>query len=710
MRIFIVLVLSIITLFAKEPETIEIYASSLSSQDGIMQLQGDVAVVYGEYILTAKKARYEKTTATLELFDDVKIFKQNSYKILGKYAKINLQKKKRYFAPLYLLEEKSQVWLSASSGEAVCNDLEIENGVVSGCNPKDPLWQIEFSSSDYNAKTKWLNLYNTVLYIYDIPVLYTPYFGYSLDTTRRTGLLTPSFGFSNDEGLYFEQPFFIAEQNWWDLEFNPQIRTMRGKGIYGTFRFVDSAYSKGSIHTGYFKEDSDYMQLHQLANQEHFGIDLHYQNSNFLDSLFHIRSKNQSVIFLDTINLNDVDYLNLATNDTTKNTTASQAISRANIFYNTPTDYFGLYAKYYTDLRKESNKDTIQQLPTLHYHRYLDTVLDDILLYNFNIKATNLYRQEGVRATQTDLSIPIKVQTSLFDEYLNISYETQLYAQYSQFFQTQENPLLYENGYYARNYNQFNISTDLTKGYKDFIHSVSFSASYIRSGFERRSGFYETMKGSDESDPFYKITDIKEAITLDFSQYFYDYSGKQIAYHRLSDIVAKLDGENFSFGELESELDIYLSDHLEYYNNIFYNFTYNAVAKHLNKISYKNYGLDLSLSHFYKKDFQTTQRTSYITSSIKYQYNSHYSYYGSYDYDTVYELKKKAEVGFLYDKRCWSFGLKYAENNRPILTQNNQADSVYDRYIYFTILLKPIMKKSNSDFFGIRLPKTLNGS
>ena len=53
----------------------------------------------------------------------------------------------------------------------------------------------------------WFNMYNARLYIYDIPVFYTPYFGYSLDTTRQTGLLMPSVGISSDEGFYYEQPF-----------------------------------------------------------------------------------------------------------------------------------------------------------------------------------------------------------------------------------------------------------------------------------------------------------------------------------------------------------------------------------------------------------------------------------------------------------------------------------------------------------------------
>lgn len=54
-------------------------------------------------------------------------------------------------------------------------------------------------------------------------------------------------GFSEKEGFYYEQALFIAEQNWWDLELKPQIRTNRGSGLYSTFRFVDSKTSKALL-------------------------------------------------------------------------------------------------------------------------------------------------------------------------------------------------------------------------------------------------------------------------------------------------------------------------------------------------------------------------------------------------------------------------------------------------------------------------------
>ena len=696
------------------PNKIEIFAGDMQSQNDIVTLKKDIVIVYGEYILTAKRAKYDKKRGILELFDNVKITSKNKYKILGNYARFDIRNKKRIFKPFYMLDMQSKVWLNGKEGCDEAGYIDIAKGTLSGCDPNDPLWQIEFSSSDYNKQTKWLNLYNTVLYIYDIPVFYTPYFGYSLDTTRRTGLLTPSFGYSTNEGIYFEQPIYIAEQNWWDMEFRPQIRTSRGSGLYGTLRFVDSKVSRGYLNFGYFKEKSSYYLQNNLANQTHYGVDFHYSNADLLRSFFDIDSKAQSVLYVDTTNMNDVDYINLASNDTSRNITPSQTISRANLFYNNDKNYLASYFKYYVDLNQASNAKTIQQLPSLQYHRYLDTLLEDHLLYNFNAKSTYLYRKEGTTAVQTDIFIPIKLRTSLFDEYLNLSLDTYVYGQHSDFQNDANTTTPLEDGYYLRNYNQFALSTQLSKPYKEHIHTIEFSASYVKKGSERRNGFYENNQDIDCQDPansevcsFYKLSDVQEALTLDFSQYIFDTKGKQILYHRLSDIVTDPGKSNSSIGELENELDLSVTDHIQFYNNSLYNFSYHLFSKQFNKISFNDYGFNIALAHFYKKNFSTNERTSYITSSIRYRYNTHYSYMASYDYDLLLQTKKRAEIGFLYAKRCWNFGLRYAENNRPVLTSDNQASSVYDRYIYFTIVLKPLMKATRSDFFGLRLPKTL---
>lgn len=715
-KIFLFLFLSIVVIAS---DKIEIFAASMETEDEIVYAKGEVNVAYQDYFISSKRAKYNKITGELEFFENVRISKDNDYKILGEYARINIKEKEKNFKPFYLLEESSRVWMTSKDAYEKNKNIKIDDGMVSGCNPSDPLWKMEFSSSDYNSNNKWLNMYNTRLYIYDIPVFYMPYFGYSLDNSRQTGLLRPSIGISSNEGYYFEQPLYIALQNWWDLEISPQYRSKRGNGIYSTFRFVDSYTSQGEFTTGYFKEKATYFEKNNLANQEHFGFDFSYNNSDFINQWFGIDTDGQSAIFVDLYYLNDIDYINLASNDATATSASTQVLSRINMFHNEKNHYVGAYFKYYQDLTIEDNSKTLQQMPTLQYHYYLDTLFKDHFLYNLDLKSSNIYREEGVGVIQTDIDIPLTIQSSFFDDYINVAFKTFIYAQLSSFQgEDKITNIDLENGYYLRNYNVLKGYTNITRAFDEYTHVVGLGASYIFSGSDSRDGYYRNQKDfcsdiDNKLDPrceFYNISDVDESLQLEFSQYIFDSSGSQKLYHKLSqNIVYQGDG-NVNYDDLENEVSYQITSSLNLYNDLFYNYDNDALSKIYSRISYTNYGFNLSLSHIYKNNFQeintlnNPKYTNYITTNARYTYNEHYSYNVVYNYDLERDLKKNMEIGFIYSKRCWDFGLKYLENNRPILTTND-ASSIYDRYIYFTILLKPMMESGSSSSFSYRLPE-----
>ncbi|MBA1432302.1 MAG: LPS-assembly protein LptD [Epsilonproteobacteria bacterium] len=714
MRKYLLFLLLFASLYAGDK--VEIYASKLTSHNDIINAAGGVSVIYKDYVITANRAHYDKKTGELELFDNIRANSAGKYKILGKYAKLNLAKKEKLFRPFYMIDNKSDVWMSGAEGKADDTEIDIDSGVVSGCNPIDPLWTMEFSSSDYDTESMWINLYNMRLYIYDIPVLYTPYFGYSLDTTRRTGLLKPSVGLSTDEGFYYQQPIYIAEQNWWDLELLPQIRTSRGSGLYTKFRFVDSKVSSGEIKMGYFKENENYFLNNNLQNDSHYGFNIKYDNRDFLNLWSGYDFSGQSGLYVDINHMNDVDYINLASNDTENQTISKQVLSRINMFYNTGDQYIATYFKYYQDLSLENNDNTLQKLPTLQYHYYLDTLLKDHLLYSLDVKSNNIQRQINKKVVQTDINLPVTLQTSLFDEFLNISYTANLYMQHSAFRGNDINSTTeYRDGYYARNYHTFKAGTQLTKAYESVSHVIGFDIVYNKSAWNQEMGFYAdeqeycsdiNNKASPECE-FYNITDIDNAAQLQFTQYLYDKKAQQIFYHRLTQRVS-YSSETNRYGELENELDYKITSWLSFYNNMFYNYDQNAFSKLFNKVSLHNYGVDLQLSHLYKDNFiaNDTQRyTSYLTSSVEYNYDRHYSFSALYNYDIELQEKKSMSIGFMYKKRCWDFGIKYSENNRPVLTTNGGASSIYDKYIYVTIVLKPLMQPSkNSSFITYKLP------
>ena len=699
---------------------VEIFATSVQTQNDIVEASGDVVVSYQDYLLSAKKATYNRKNGDLELFGDITMSYGKNYRVIGNYARLNLEKKEKIFHPFYILDKKTDVWISAQEGSAKKDDMEVKNGIVSGCDQNNPLWKLEFTSSNYNTQTKWINLYNTTLYFYDIPVLYTPYFGYSLDTTRRTGLLLPAFGISTAEGFYFQQPFYIAEYDSWDLELKPQIRTIRGSGIYSKLRFVDSPSSQGYLKAGYFKENSKYYKDNNLANQEHYGYNFHYTHRGVLQHWFNAKLDGQSGLFVDINNMNDVDYINLETNNEVTNQTSTQVLSRINLFYNTNFNYYATYLKYHLDLTKNTNVDTLQQLPILHYHHYLDTFFNqEYFNYSLDARSTNIYREAGTKTLQTQLNLPVKLQTSVFDELLNLSYTTTLYAQHSHFtFDSFSLATNLDDGYFLRDSNSFSASIELAKGYEDFIHTLSFGVIYTQSSFTKKSGYYETY-GTFCSNPInatnpiceaYTIENIDESLELNLQNYIYDGKAKPLLYHKLAQKIDYTQSQN-RFGELESELRFNINRWFIFYNDTLFNFDEKGFSKSLNSIKYDDKTFDVTLSYLYKDSFipstPTLPRyTRYVTSKGRYRYNSHYSYEIGYNYDLEAKVKKSGEIGFLYRKRCWDFGIKYMQNNRPILTQTGES-SINDKYIYFTIVLKPLMPpaKPGSSNIAVKLPE-----
>ena len=715
-----------VTLLLNAAEKVEIYASNMDSKGETVIASGGVTVLYQDYLLTADKAIYNRASGDLELFENIRVNYNGNYKILGKYAKLNIKKKEKLFQPFFMTDKESKVWISADKAEAKDKDIDITAGMTSGCNPTDPDWSLEFSGSDYNSDTMWLNLYNTRFYLGDLPVFYLPYFGYSLDTTRRTGLLMPSLGLSGDEGFFYEQPIYIAEQSWWDLELKPQIRTSRGSGLYETFRFLDSKTSGGEFTAGYFKEQEHYYKEKNLQNRSHYGFDFKYQNTNFVEQWFGFDLQGDSVIYVDAKHMNDVDYINLASSDKLNNSTAQQLLSRVNMFYNTDENYVAAYFKYYQDLTLESNAATLQKLPTLQYHNYINTLLDDHLLYSIDVQSTNIEREEGKTALQTDINIPITLQTSLFDEYLNISYRSDFYLQQSSFGGSDLNTAkIYNDGYFLRNNHTLSASTQLTRAYENLSHVISFGVTHNFLGQESRHGYYDDNKDfcskdinkNDSRCEFYNLTDVQDETKLEFIQYLFDSYGDEFIYHRVAQTISRSSVNSDKLGDLENELDYKVTSYLSYYNNMFYNYEHENFSKVFNSLTLSGYGVSLGLSHLYRNSYirpvvavgavgYTPQHTDYLTTSIGYTYNKHYSYSAAYNYDREAGEIKSMDIGFMYKQRCWDFGLKYSENNRPVLIQENgvsKASSVYDRYIFLTLVLKPFMQANGSSFLNFKL-------
>ncbi|WP_345975168.1 LPS assembly protein LptD [Sulfurimonas sp. HSL3-7] len=694
-------------LYAGDP--VEFYAKDLNMHGDKVYAEGDVLVIYQDSYISAEKASYDKNSTVLELFGNVVTLKGSEYQFIGDYMKLNIDRKEREISPFYMLDKESKVWLSSQKSQACENTVNIEKGIISGCEPSNPLWEIYFSSSDYNSESKWLNIYNARFHFGGIPLLYFPYFGYSLDRSRRSGLLIPSFGVSGSEGLYYEQPLYIVLGDSADIELKPQLRTSRGQGLYGTLRFVDSKDSRGSLTLGYFEEKNSYFLENNLQNDRHYGFGFKYQNRSVLQHWFGLDLGGQSGLYSDVQWMNDVDYLNLSSNDTINSVTSNQVYSRVNLFYNEEKNYYGAYLKYYLDLNPQDadkRKATIQKLPILQYHHYLDAYLDQHLYYTLNMTANNYVRQEGKEGEELELNIPVTLQSAFLDDYINVAYKAQLYGRLIDFRSEADASVtqdIYKRGYYGRLSHNVNVDSYLTKGYEEYSHTMVFSGTYTKFGSDKKGGYYALVENDCTSDlplypqncEFYTLSNIEDNVNLQFTQYIIDNSGREKIYHRLSQpvLLTTSNSQEEGLGDFENEFRWNITDKISFYDDTFYSFQRNEWVKTLNTLRYQDKAFNIGFSYLYEnkayKD-KLNPYTNYLNADASYRYNKHYKYFTKYAFDVENSIKKYSEIGFLYTKRCWDFGLRYVENNRPVLRQNSITDSTFDKYIYFTLILKPI--------------------
>lgn len=690
-------------------DKVEFIGPQVDANGSIVHSSGQPVIMYQDKIVNADDLTYDRNTSIVEARGNVHLFQAGKYHAISEYSKLNMETDTRHSEPLYMYDQIGRTWMSSTESDTCGNEIDLKTGMISGCNSVDPLWKIHFSSANYNTDKMWMNLYNPRLYVKNIPVFYLPYFGYPTDHTRRSGLLIPSMGYSNGEGFYYQQPIYIAPQNWWDLELRPQIRTNRGEGIYGDFRFVDSPSSKGYIRAGYFKENSDYALTHDLVYTKHYGYDVDYRHNAFLKEWFGLNLEGQSGLYVHGGGMSDVDYLNLVHTSQLNYATANQILSRVNGYYNSEDNYFGAYVKYYQYLNQVSNRQTIQTLPTLHYHRYLENFFGNHLLVNGDTTVSNFYRPEGKRAVQGDINVPVTLQTSLFDDYLDLSYTANGSARMIGFYGNErpnETGSMYDNGTYAQLDHIFKIGSSLVHPYETMTHVITPEISYSSAGARLYSGYYKTYHGAcgvGNTDPaceFYTLNEPSDNLAFGLNNYLFQ-NGKQFFVDRLSQNF-RHSQQGSSSGELLNEAEWQVRKTVSLYNQTAYNHDRYRITKELNTVRYNDGIVTAGLSHYYTDNLinSVPVYASYLTADATYKYNDHYRYFALAAYDYHASLLKRGEIGYLYSTRCLDFGVKYVQNLRPIVTNANVNDSINDSYIFITIILKPIGGSAFNYKFG----------
>ena len=679
-------------------EKLQLVAKDVDTKNNIITAVGDVVAYSPTYYLSSDKMVYDKDREILELFDNVLIIKDNKIQTQSNYAYVDMKNDIINQDPVFLMDNSSNIWSNSKEANKDKDLITLENSILSSCDCIDPIWSIRSSSSDYDTEAMWMNTYNPRLYIKNVPVFYLPYFGFPTDTTRRTGLLLPTMGYSSSEGFLYSQPIFIAPADNYDIELIPQIRTQRGYGSYANFRYADSPDSMLNLKTGYFKEFNNYRREEKLENSEHYGLDIDYERKN----IFSTKKEHQDGVFTSVRYLNDIEYIILKEDDGNLGTD-KKVESKVNYFYNTPEYYGGVYGKYYIDASKKSNANTLQELPQVQFHSYNKELFLENLIYSIDTKAQNFTRKEGLNAKIYDITVPISYTKNILDDYMYLGVENRTILTQYDYSNSLYNNLRYEDGTLIQNRTSFIVGTDLLKPYSDYIHTLNLNASYdIPENLRKDGDLYNiTVKENqplkyDELSVFPTLQEQK-TIKLSLNQSIYDKENlKQFINHKMSQSILYNSVDEPKFQDLDNYVKIN-HDYGSLSGKVVYNMDDNKVVEGSfdNSLSYED--LTFSAGYYYSKktnnEFNTRDDLESYRLSTSYKLAKDYSIKYYENYDLQEKTRNRQGIGLNIDDSCWNLDLLLEKEITPrsrYVESTRSYDSYEQTIVYAVLMLKPI--------------------
>jgi len=367
-------------------------------------------------------------------------------------------------------------------------------------------------------------------------------------------------------------------------------------------------------------------------------------------------------LYVNTTFLNDIDYLNLQQNSLSHFGLTPLQESRVNYFAYSNDYYAGLNAKYFIDTRNNIDQDeTIQVLPSIQIHKYLQHFIWNNLTYSTDLKVNNFDRKKGTTMRQVELRIPIEFTISFFDDFLNVSIGEEFFYSKSFF---NNGTFLYNDFQYYSNISKVKLFTDLTKQFDSFIHVLQPSISYLKPGSENQFPVAFALLDEGQKDLF-SVGLPEEQYDLSVSQYIYDKNMRLKFFQRFSQKYYT--NREYKFADMSNEMQ-YNWRRLSMYSNLIYSHEFNKIRESSTRLGLYEADYSLSVGHTYKEvlpDLPNASTANDVDMSFTYTYNDRVSFNGGLTYNVNESSSRQWRFGSSYHQDCWSVDASIRQDITP---------------------------------------------
>ncbi|MBT8116642.1 MAG: LPS assembly protein LptD, partial [Gammaproteobacteria bacterium] len=241
-----------------DPDTVDLQANSIhSSPDRVFTLSGDAMIRYDEQLLEAGNITYRRADGELSADDGVRFAGPNLVVTADSALIETAAERGRLENIAYSVPGQYARGHAGALGFEGTTRQYLEKASYTACPPGSPDWEMTAKKIELDQADGTGTARNAKVTFKDVPLLYTPYISFPLDDRRKSGLLFPKIGTTDETGLDVSLPWYWNIAPHRDLTLIPRLMTDRGVLFGGEFRYLNRR-SRGNLSAEYLPSDKEF--------------------------------------------------------------------------------------------------------------------------------------------------------------------------------------------------------------------------------------------------------------------------------------------------------------------------------------------------------------------------------------------------------------------------------------------------------------------
>tara|TARA_Y100000768_G_scaffold140913_1_gene105028 strand:+ start:8911 stop:11610 length:2700 start_codon:yes stop_codon:yes gene_type:complete len=231
------------TLANADESTLEIRADNQNQTDDLFTATGNAEAERANDLLKAETITYNTQSKNITATNEVKYYNEE----LTVYSKkadyqndideVNFSKAKYYFAKKDGSGNSEEIFVKKNK------DVVLIDGTYTACSLDDPDWELTSTKTILYNESDRGHAYNMFLKYKNVPIFYTPFISFPLSDKRQSGILTPSFGTSDDSGSTYSVPYYFNLAENYDATVHITSFSKRGVLFDNEFRYLGESSS-----------------------------------------------------------------------------------------------------------------------------------------------------------------------------------------------------------------------------------------------------------------------------------------------------------------------------------------------------------------------------------------------------------------------------------------------------------------------------------